>query len=233
LSLSGLKAVVLFSGGKDSSLALLWALNRQLNVEALISMIPSREDSYMFHVPNINLTELQAKAAQLPYISSSSSGLKEKEALELEKLLEKLDVDVVVSGVISSEYQKNRIDAVCAKLGLKSLTPFWHVNETILLLNLVNSGFDVRFSGVYALGFTHNWLGRRLDHSAIADLILLKKRYGVSIAGEGGEYETVVLDAPFFKSRIKVVESEICWDGYRGQFLIKKAELTEKGSVEK
>lgn len=233
MSSSSLKAVVLFSGGKDSSLALLWALNHRLSVEALVSMIPNREDSYMFHVPNIKLTELQAKAAQLPYISSPSSGLKEKEASELEKLLEKLDVDIVVSGVISSEYQKSRIDAVCAKLGLESLTPLWHVNETLLLLNLVNSGFDVRFSGVYALGFSRNWLGRKLDHSAIADLILLKKKYGVSVAGEGGEYETVVLDAPFFKSRIKVIESDVCWDGSRGQFLIKKAELTEKRSVEK
>lgn len=223
---------MLFSGGKDSSLALLWALSRRLKVEALVSMIPSGEDSYMFHVPNIKLTELQAKAACLPYVSAISSGLKDKEVLELEKVLEMLDVDAVVSGAISSEYQKSRIDAVCEKLGLKSLTPLWHVNETLLLLNVVNFGFDVRFSGVYALGFTRNWLGRRLDHSAIADLLLLKKNYGVSVAGEGGEYETVVLDAPFFKSRIKVVESEIRWNGYRGQLLIKNAELTEKRGVE-
>jgi len=233
LSVSSLKAVVLFSGGKDSSLALLWAINRRLKIEALVSIIPYREDSYMFHVPNVKLTELQAKAARLPYISFPSYGLKEEEVLELEKLLEKIDVDVVVSGVISSVYQKNRISEVCAKLGLESLTPLWHANETLLLLNLVNSGFDVKFSGVYALGFTRNWLGRKLDHSVIADLILLKKRYGISIAGEGGEYETVVLDAPFFKSRIVIIESETCWDGSRGQFLIKKAELMEKRSVEK
>ncbi|MEM2046480.1 MAG: 7-cyano-7-deazaguanine synthase, partial [Candidatus Jordarchaeales archaeon] len=92
MSLSGLKAVVLFSGGKDSSLALLWALNRQLNVEALISMIPSREDSYMFHYPNIHLIDLFAEAVEIPLVKAETSGMKELEVEDLKHLIEKLDV---------------------------------------------------------------------------------------------------------------------------------------------
>jgi diphthamide synthase (EF-2-diphthine--ammonia ligase) len=46
--------------------------------------------------------------------------------------------------------------------------------------------------------------------------------------GEGGEYETLVLDGTFFKKRIKVVEAEKVWKGQSGYLLISKAELEDK-----
>ncbi|MEM4678723.1 MAG: TIGR00289 family protein [Candidatus Jordarchaeales archaeon] len=228
-----MRVAVLFSGGKDSSLALLWALNDNFEIEALVSFIPERDDSYMFHVPNIKVIKLHAEAAGLPYVPVPSSGLKDREISELEEVLGRINVDAVVSGVVSSEYQKTAVEKVCKRLELKYFTPLWHINETLLLLNVVNLGFDARFCGVYALGFTRNWLGRKLDHAAIADLLLLKKTYGVSMAGEGGEYETLVLDAPYYKKRVEIVDAETYWDDFRGQLLVKKARLAEKGRGEK
>ncbi len=219
---------VLFSGGKDSSCALFWALSNNLKVEALVSMLPMREDSYMFHVPNIALTEIQAEAIGLPHVSSITSGAREREVSDLKEVLRELNVDAVVSGAVASEYQKRRIDRVCKELGLRSITPLWHGNEVLLLVKLVNFGFDVRFTGVYALGFNAKWLGRKLDYDSIVDLIEIRRRYGISIAGEGGEYETIVLDAPFFRKKINIVDAEALWDGIRGQLLIKKVELVGK-----
>jgi diphthamide synthase (EF-2-diphthine--ammonia ligase) len=46
--------------------------------------------------------------------------------------------------------------------------------------------------------------------------------------GEGGEYETLVLDAPFFKRRIRIIEAEKVWKGQSGYYLVSKAELESK-----
>ena len=54
-------------------------------------------------------------------------------------------------------------------------------------------------------------------------------RFGVSVVGEGGEYETLVLDAPFFREkRIELVEVERVWEGQSGYLKIKKARLVDK-----
>jgi diphthamide synthase (EF-2-diphthine--ammonia ligase) len=50
----------------------------------------------------------------------------------------------------------------------------------------------------------------------------------VCTGGEGGEFETLVLDAPFFKKRVRILESEIKWDGMAGIYLVKKAGLDNK-----
>jgi diphthamide synthase (EF-2-diphthine--ammonia ligase) len=56
----------------------------------------------------------------------------------------------------------------------------------------------------------------------------LNRKYGVSVVGEGGEYETLVTDAPFFKKRIKIVEAEEFWKNQNGYYGITKAELQDK-----
>jgi len=82
--------------------------------------------------------------------------------------------------------------------------------------------------GVYALGFDQSWLGRRIDLATLKDLVELNERYGVSLVGEGGEYETLVLDAPFFKRRIRLLQTEIIWEDISGYLLVRKADLVDK-----
>ena len=51
----------------------------------------------------------------------------------------------------------------------------------------------------------------------------------INIAFEGGEAETLVLDAPLYKKKIKIEESEIVMENeYTGWFVVKKARLVEK-----
>ena len=83
-------------------------------------------------------------------------------------------------------------------------------------------------TGVYAYGFSQEWLGRKIDRSAVKDLMELNKRYGISLVGEGGEYEALVLDAVFFNKRIKVVEAEKIWKNQSGYFFIREAKLESK-----
>jgi len=188
-------------------------------------MIPQREDSWMYHFPNIRLTDFFAEASGIPLVKAETSGVKEEEVEDLKRLLTELDVDGIVSGAVYSEYQKSRIDRVCREIGKKSVTPLWHENPSRLMRELIDLGFEVIIVGVYAYGFDQNWLGRRIDRSALDQLVELKKRYQISIIGEGGEYETFVLYAPYFKRGIHIVDTEVIWQNGSGYLSIKGAEL--------
>ncbi len=206
--MAGLRAAALVTGGKDSALALYKSIKRGYKVAYLVTMIPQREDSWMFHYPNIHLADLFAEAVGIPQVKAETSGNKETELQDLKKVLATLDIDAVVSGAISSEYQKTRIDQICKELGLKSVAPLWHQDPKELLTELVKLKMETIIVGVYAYGLTADWLGRRIDESAINDLVQLNKNFQVSLVGEGGEYETLVLDAPFFNKKIQLIETE-------------------------
>jgi len=223
-----LRVAALVTAGKDSALALYRAIKLGYEVKYLVTMLPQREDSWMFHYPNIHLTELFAKAVGIPLRKAETTGIKEAELEDLKQLLATLDIEGVVSGAISSRYQKKRIDQVCKELRLKSLAPLWHEPPLKLLEEIVNLRMYVVIVGVYAYGFDQTWLGKQIDRTTISQLIELNKRYQVSLVGEGGEYETLTLDAPFFNRKIKLTETEKTWENHSGCLLVKRAILVEK-----
>ncbi|MDH5688279.1 MAG: diphthine--ammonia ligase, partial [Candidatus Bathyarchaeota archaeon] len=171
------------------------------------------------------LTDFFAEASGIPLVKAETSGVKEEEVEDLKRLLAELDVDGIVSGAVYSEYQKSRIDRVCREIGKKSVSPLWHENPSRLMIELIDSRFEVVIVGVYAYGLDQNWLGRRIDRSALEELVELEKRYQISVIGEGGEFETFVLYAPYFKKRIHIVDTEVIWENGSGYLSIKGAEL--------
>jgi len=228
-----MRIVSLSSGGKDSTYALWLALRQGHEVERVVAMIPRREDSWMFHRPNLLLIDLLAECVGLPLITAETSGEKEKELEDLKLVLQKLDIEGVVSGAIASRYQRSRIDRICDELGLASITPLWGREPVELLREMIVSGFEIIVTSAAAQGFDESWLGRRLDEETLRDLIELNRRYKVNVSGEGGEYETLVLDAPFFRKRIEVLEAERIWRGDSGYLLIRKAVLRDKSGLSK
>ena len=216
------------TGGKDSALALHRVLKEGYEVKYLVTMLPKREDSWMFHYPNIHMTDLFAEAAGIPLVKAETSGVKDAELEDLKRVLAKLDVDAVVSGGIFSRYQKSRIDKVCQELGLKHIAPLWQEDPLKLLEEIISLKMETIIVGVYAYGFNQTWLGRKIDEACVTDLKELNRKFKVSLVGEGGEYETLVLDAPFFKKKIELMETEKIWKNESGYVLIKKAVLVNK-----
>jgi diphthine-ammonia ligase len=226
-----MRVAVLATGGKDSTLALHQVLNEGYEVKCLASMIPLRKDSWMFHYLNIHLVDLFADTVTIPLIKAETFGVKEEEVEDLKHLVERLDVDGVVSGTIASAYQKKRIERICKQLKLKCVMPLWHRNELDILREILAVKFEVIITGVYAYGFDETWLGRKIDEETVEALTELNRRYEVSPAGEGGEYETLVLDAPFFKKKIEIVKTKRVWEDQNGHLLVIKAKLQNKYSI--
>lgn len=223
----------LFSGGKDSVFALYKAVQKGHKVSCLITIKSRKNDSYMFHIPNIELAKLQSKALKIPVVYMGSSGVKEKELEDLKKAIkrakEKYNIQGIVSGCLASNYQAERVKKICDELNLKSINPLWGMNEEQYLIDLTKAKFNVIITGIAADGLNKSWLGREIDNSCIEDLKNLNKKNKIHIAAEGGEYETFVLDCPIFKSKIKIMDSDIIMENEcTGQYIIKAIELVEK-----
>jgi len=208
-------------------------MKKGYDVKCLVTMLPKRDDSWMFHYPNIHMADLFADAVGIPLVKAETSGVKDVELEDLKRVLAKLDVDAVVSGGIFSQYQKKSIDKICHELGFMHIAPLWQEDPLKLLEETILLRMETIIVGVYAHGFNQTWLGRKIDESAVKDLKELNRKYTVSLVGEGGEYETLVLDAPFFKKRIELVETEIFWKGESGYLLVKKAALIDKKKKER
>lgn len=224
-----MKLAGLCSGGKDSTYALWLALRRGHDLVYLVAMQPAREDSFMFHYPNVHLMDLFSECTGLPLVKAKTTGVKERELDDLREALRPLEIEGVVSGTIASTYQKSRVDRICAELGLKSLTPLWGREPFKLLEEMLAAGFEIIVTGVSAEGLDETWLGRRIDRKCLEDLWVLREKFGIDPSGEGGEYESLVLDAPFFRKRIKPLELKRIWRGDSGYLIISKARLEEKG----
>ena len=218
----------LVTGGKDSILALYRAQKLGHTIDVLATMLPKRSDSYMFHFPNIHMTDYISSALEIPVVKAETSGIKEEELEDLKKLLATLDVDGVVSGAIMSSYQRERIANICKELGIISVTPLWHENPLDLMKELIDLKFKVIIIGVYAYGLDSGWLGKEINNETLERLVELNRKYKISLVGEGGEYESLVLDTPFFKKRIEIVKAETTFENFRGILHIKQAKLVEK-----
>ena len=223
-----MRLAALVTGGKDSILALYRAQKMGHTIEVLATMIPERSDSYMFHFPNIHLTDIIARALEIPLVKATTSGIKEKELEDLKQLLESLDVDGVVTGAIQSTYQKQRIDRICKELNLESFAPLWHQDPHELMKELISLKFMVIIVGVYAYGLDQTWLGKEINTETLEQLVELNEKFQISLVGEGGEYESLVLDAPIFKKRIEILESETSYENNSGVLTIKEAKLVDK-----
>ncbi|WP_297503473.1 TIGR00289 family protein [Thermococcus sp.] len=225
-----MRVAVLYSGGKDSNYALYWALEQGFEVKYLVSMVSESDESYMYHVPNIHLTELQARAIGISLVKGFTSGEKEKEVEDMKIVLGGLSIDGIVSGALASEYQKRRVDRMAKELGLESFAPAWHRDPVDYMRELIDI-FDIVVVGTAAYGLDERWLGREIDEKALEELVKLNGKYKIHVAGEGGEFETFVRDAPFFKARIVFDEVEKRWDecSYSGVLEVKRAHLEKKG----
>jgi ABC transporter with metal-binding/Fe-S-binding domain ATP-binding protein len=203
-----MKVAVLFSGGKDSVYAAWLAKNEGHELSCAIVIKSENQDSYMFHTPSISRVEVQAKAIEIPLILRETKGEKEKELEDLEaaivEAVEKYGVEGVVTGAVGSVYQATRVQKICNELGLECFNPLWQKNQFELLSDLIKEKFEVVVSGVFAYPLDENFLGRKIDKKFVEEMRGLYEKYKISPAGEGGEFESFVLNCPLFKFGLKV-----------------------------
>lgn len=204
-----MKFGVLFSGGKDSTYSAYLAKKKGHEIACLITIISENKESYMFHTPSVEMTRKQAIAMNIPIIVFKTRGEEEAELADLEKAIKeavkKYKIKGIVTGAVESVYQSSRVQKICNKLGIECFNPLWKKNQTELLNELIKNKFEVIVTGVFAEGLDRKWLGRKIDFKFINEIKKLNEKHGISISGEGGEYESFVLNCPLFKRKLEII----------------------------
>ncbi len=221
----------LFSGGKDSTYATHVALQRGWDLASLVTIRPEDPQSMLFHVPNLDMTALQAEAMGVPLLEEPATSGEQGELEALRRVFDRLDADAVVVGAIASDYQHSRVNRIAHERGLRIFAPLWRHDPRHLVSEYLRARLAVVFSSVSAEGLDATWLGRFWDERVVADLLRLQGTKGIHPCGEGGEFETLVLDAPFFRERIIVDEAESAWHGGAGSWRVRSAHLEPKASL--
>lgn len=215
---------ILFSSGKDSTNVLWYYLEQGWSVRCLLSLLPKNPDSWMFQNPSRELIEKQSSSLGLPVLFEVTEGEKEAELSDLKKLLirakQKFGIEGVAVGALASDYQHERVTRICDQLGLKTFAPLWHKDQESLLREMIDAGFDIRMTRVAAEGLSEEWLGKKLSALDVYRLCKLHEKMGFQTAGEGGEFETIVLDGPIFNKAIEI-EFQTTMESYnRGELQI-------------
>ncbi|WP_172632577.1 diphthine--ammonia ligase [Methanohalophilus mahii] len=227
------KLGVLFSSGKDCHFAMYKMKEAGYPIECLITVKSKNPDSYMFHTPNINMASLQSQAMGIPLLEQETAGEKEVELGDLKKAIERAKkeygIEGVVTGALYSTYQKERIENICSELGMHVYSPLWHMDQEEEMYKLMEENFHFLFSSIAAYGLSSKWLGKEITKNEIYELVKLNEKIGLNIAGEGGEFESFVLDCPLYSKRIEIKKSTVIdIDEYTARLNIEDTILVQK-----
>jgi diphthine-ammonia ligase len=203
-----MKLATLFSGGKDSVYSSYLAKKQGHEITCLITIHSENKESYMFHTPSIEKTKYQAESMNLPLMIHKTKGEKEEELKDLEdaikKAIKKYKIEGIVTGAIRSVYQASRIQKICDNLKIKCINPIWQKEEIGYLNELLENQFKIIIIGVFAYPLNQSWLGRIINKKFIEEVKALNAKYKIHPAGEGGEFETFVLNCPLFKKPLEI-----------------------------
>lgn len=222
------RVVASWSGGKESCFACYKAILEGFEVSHLLNFI-SEDGRCMSHGIDSQLIIAQSQAIEIPVVQRKVTwDTYEQEFKTVIRELKQMGVVGAVFGDVDIQEHKDWVDRVCKELNIKPVMPLWGRKPEQILTDFIDEGFEAIVVMVKADLLGEEWLGRRVDESFVSDLLKLKNK--VHLCGELGEYHTYVTNGPFFKRRIKILDSSrMLKNGYR--FLdISKHEVSEKRS---
>ncbi|KAL8950006.1 MAG: hypothetical protein Q9222_003930 [Ikaeria aurantiellina] len=127
------------------------------------------------------------------------------------------EADAVCSGAILSTYQRTRIESVALRMDTVPLAYLWQYprlptpvsREDGLLEDMAAVGLDARIVKIASGGLDEDLLWENVCAEMTRKKIArVMKRFGGSVLGEGGEFETIVIGGPpeIFNGAIEVDE---------------------------
>ncbi len=203
------KAVALYSGGKDSHYSLILSYRDGIVPHVLVTAVPRREDSWLFHGVNVMWCKLHGEAMDIPLHFIEVSGRKNEELEELKRGLLSIlnlypDIDYIITGAVRSRYQLERFKELSEELSLRLVAPLWGADEVTLLHSEFGElGFIVTAVQAYCLDY--GVLGNPHTGEVLKSLLKAYRECGVNPIGEGGEFETFVIRSPLFRGKYVAV----------------------------
>lgn len=202
------KAIVLWSGGKDCNLALYLAKEAGYEVTALVTFY-SKSTEFRAHPKE--WMDLQAKSMGITHLMLEiAEPFSENYEIQLQKLKDQLGITVAVSGDISEVHgNSNWITERAAAVGMKAFLPLWHKSRVEVMELLLRFNFEAVLTLVKSPWLNETFLAREIDQQLIETFERLGKENGLDLCGEQGEYHTMVLNGPGYRSPISLNKYQI------------------------
>ncbi|PTU31434.1 diphthine--ammonia ligase [Stenotrophobium rhamnosiphilum] len=199
MSLSKPKAVMAWSGGKDSSLALHRVLSQgDYEVTALLTTLSSEFRRISMHGVREELLEQQAQSLGISLVKME---VLERTNIAYEKELERhlrefksQGVEAVIFGDIHLVDLRAYRETILDRVGLKGIFPLWQEAPQALLNEFFAEGFRSVTCCVDAQRLGEEHVGRVLDAAFVQSLPA-----DVDVCGENGEYHSYCFDGPIFQ----------------------------------
>jgi len=195
-----MKAVGLFSGGKDSLYAVHFVEKQGVNVDHLLTLLPTLPWPSP-HAENIEALKILARSMKK---HMTIVDFKREEAFV--EALKSLEVDALVAGDIFVEAHVAGLKDVCSQVGLELLEPLYRRDTTELFHEIFSLGFKALITGVNLKYLDEEWLGFIISKETSA--AFLSKIGSVDPLGENGEFHTLVLECPLYGKSFKVKSVE-------------------------
>lgn len=191
-------AAVLWTGGKDSYLALHRAVDQGVSIACLATFVPMGGQDFKAHPRQ--LMEKQARALGLPhFFLDVKEPYEEGYVEELTFLRDRMKVGAVVTGDIDTiEGHPNWIVERCIGLNVKVIRPLWKEPRILLMKELLSRRIEAKITWINHPEIPQSWKGRIINEQLLAELVTLAERTGIDLCGENGEYHTMVVRAPMF-----------------------------------
>ena len=196
----------MWSGGKDSALALDRARRSGLEVARLISFFDSTTRRVRFHATRVDMLDAQAQAIGIE-LHAIPTEWPEME-MNLNHVLVALRDDGFAGVVFGNihladvrEWYEKRVRAA----GLEHVEPIWGEPPRRLLTEFVASGGRAVLTCVELAKLDQYWLGRITDERFAAEI----EKTGVDACGENGEYHSFAFAGPLFPKPLSWASGEV------------------------
>lgn len=193
------KAVVSYSGGKDSILALERSIGLGYQIEALLVTFDVRTNRSFFHNLPLSLLKEVGRCLDLPLktVDSQGENYRQRFAAALEEF-KRNGTEVCVFGDIDIEEHRSWCRSLCDEVGLKAVFPLWGEEREELVREIISKGYCCILQKVRKSCFDKTVLGSSLSE----DLIEEMRAKNIDVCGENGEYHTFVVDGPLFRTKL-------------------------------
>ena len=196
------KAVIAWSGGKDSVLAL-HEIKNTIQIEALITTV-TEDDRISMHGINKELVLQQARSigypvAEVQIPQNCSNDQYEVRMTEVLQKYRESGVDSIIFGDLFLEDIRSYRENFLKRIGMNGIFPLWKKDTTALAKNFIDSGFRAIIICVDTQTLRKELAGREFNYELLSDL-----PQNVDPCGENGEFHTFVFDGPIFQKPIKI-----------------------------
>ncbi|MFX0186895.1 MAG: diphthine--ammonia ligase [Candidatus Hodarchaeota archaeon] len=213
-------AIVSWSGGKDSALALYYLLlEKKYEVKTLLTTVSADYNRISIHGVRRKLLEKQSQSIGIPvHIISLPKDVSNNEYEEIMRnemiKFKTQQVKNVAFGDVFLEDIREYRESNLYKIGMNTIFPLWGIHSKVLAKKFIDLGFRAIITCVDSTVLEYPFVGQFFDDDFLSSI-----PSNVDPCGENGEFHTFVFDGPIFSYPIQFEKGEVVFRDERFYFI--------------